>query len=116
MPALLGALLSALFGKIAGALTWIATLTTALVAAFWLLGTDLGAWLFEQVLDIVIAALNTLDFDADLFNPSNYISVLPQEIGNMLALLRLGECFAIIAGAVVLRLLLQLVPFTRLGS
>lgn len=34
----------------------------------------------------------------------------------MLGLLRVGEAFAIIASAAVIRITLQLIPFTRLGS
>ena len=112
----MGAFFTAVLAKITGLAGWIATLVVAIFAATWLLGTDLGAWIFEQVLDVAIAALGSFDFNSELFNPSQYIAALPPEVGNMLGLLRLGECFAIISAAVVVRITLQLIPFTRLGS
>lgn len=112
----IGAFFTAILAKFGAVLAWVAALAVLVFAALWLLGTDLGAWIFEQVLDVAISALNSITFSSETFNPSTYIAALPVEIGNMLALLRVGECFTIIAAAVVLKLLLQLVPFTRLGS
>lgn len=112
----MGAFFTAILLKIVNFAGWIGALAVACFAAFWLLGTDLGAWIFEQVLDVAIAALDAIEFDSSMFNPGSYISALPAELTNMLALLRVGEALAIIASAYVLRILLQLVPFTRLGS
>lgn len=112
----MGAFFTAILGKIVGLASWLGALAVAAFAAFWLLGTDLGAWLFEQVLNIVISVLDTIPFDGQTFNPGTYISALPDEITNMLGLLRVGECLAIIGSAIIIRILLQLVPFTRLGS
>lgn len=111
-----GAFMTAVLAKITAFAGWLATLCVAMFAAWWLLGTDLGAWLFEQVLDIAISALDSVDWNSDTFNPGTYISALPDEVSNMMALLRLGECVAILAAAVVVRITLQLIPFTRLGS
>lgn len=112
----MGAFFTAILGKIVGFAAWIGALAVACFAAWWLLGTDLFAWLFEQVLDIAISALNALDVDFQQFNPGNYIGGLPPELVNMLGLLRVGEAFTIIASAAVIRITLQLIPFTRLGS
>ena len=116
MPVGRSAFYTLVLAKITGFAAWIAALTVAIFAATWLLGTDLGAWLFEQVLDITISVLNTISFDAELFNPAEYIGSLPAETVQMLGLLRVGESLAIVASAVVLKVLLQLIPFTRLGS
>lgn len=105
MPAILAAFASFLLLVVGG-----------FFVALWLLGTDLGAWLFEQMLDIAITVLNSISFDSATFNPGSYVSALPAELVNVLGLLRVGECIAIIAAACVVKLLLQLVPFTRLGS
>lgn len=111
-----GAMMTALLAKITAFASWLITLVVAMFAAWWLLGTDLGAWLFEQVLDIAISALNSIEWNSEVFNPGSYISALPDEVSNMMALLRLGECVAIIGAAVVVRITMQLIPFTRLGS
>ena len=41
---------------------------------------------------------------------------LPGEILNIMSLLGVGTCVSIIAAAIGIRLVLQLIPFTRLGS
>lgn len=112
----MGAFFTALLGRIAGFAGFTGALAVAAFAAAWLLGTDLGAWLFESVLDVAIAALNSFELDGELFNPGTYIEALPAELTNMLGLLRIGECIAIVAAAVLVRITLQLIPFTRLGS
>lgn len=112
----MGAFFTALLGRLAGLAGFAASLAVAAFAALWLLGTDLGAWLFDQVLGVAVAALNSFSIDAELFNPGSYISALPAELTNMLGLLRIGECLAIIAAAVLVKITLQLIPFTRLGS
>lgn len=113
---LIGAAVTAILSKIVGFAAWLGLLAVAMFAAFWLLGTDLGAWIFEQVLTIAIAALDSIPWNAEVFNPGSYISALPPEVTNIMGLLRLGECVAIIAAAVILKIILQLIPFTRLGS
>lgn len=112
----MGAFFTALLGRLAGLAGFTGALAVAAFGAAWLLGTDLGAWLFESVLDVAISALNSFELDGELFNPGSYIEALPGEVTNMLGLLRIGECFAIIASAVVVKITLQLIPFTRLGS
>jgi len=112
----MGAFFTAILAKISGFAGWLITLAIAVFVGLWLLGTDLGAWLFEQVLDVAIAALNAVSFDSETFNPGTYIAALPAEVTNMLGLLKIGEALAIILAAVYLRITLQLIPFTRLGS
>lgn len=112
----MGLFFSALLAKFVGLASWVLALTVGILAVMWLFSTDLGAWVFEQVLDVAIAALNAIDFDSQTFNPGTYIAALPSEVTNMLGLLRVGEALAIILAAITVRITLQLVPFTRLGS
>lgn len=116
MGAALGAFFTAILAKFAGLAAWIAALVVAMFAAWWLLGTDLGCWLFEQVLLLVIAILNGLSIDFSLFDPGQYISSMPSELSSAITSLRIGEAFAIILAAIIIRVTLQLIPFTRLGS
>lgn len=112
----MGAFFTAILAKIVSLAAWIGALLVACFAAFWLLGTDLGAWLFDQVLQIVISVLNSFDFAMDLFDPTAYFSGLPPDLLNMMGLLHIGEALTIIASACIVRVMLQLIPFTRLGS
>lgn len=116
MGAFLGSFFSAVLAKFVGLATFIGALMVAAFAAWWLLGTDLAAWVVEQMLDAVIAILGSIEIDTELFNPGSYISALPPEITNMLGIIRIGEALAIISAAIVAKVLLQLIPFTRLGS
>lgn len=114
--AFLGVMLTKLLTKIVGLATWIGALAVAIFAALWLLGTDLSAWVFEQFLDIVITLLNTISFNFDALNIAQYIPGLPSEIVNMMGFIGLGQALSIVVAAIALKVLLQLIPFTRLGS
>lgn len=114
----MGAFFTVLLAKFAALAAWFGGLAVAAFAALWLLGTDVVCWLFESVLKLTQTLLNGLPgteaFQA--LNPAQYISAAPAELVNIIGLLRVGEALAIILGAISIKLLLQLVPFTRLGS
>jgi hypothetical protein len=112
----IGIAITAILAKIAAFAAWIAALVVLMYAAWWLLGTDLGCWAFEQMLQLVASILNSITFDFSAFNPGQYISGLPADVVNMLGLIRVGESLAIIVSAIIIRVTLQLIPFTRLGS
>lgn len=77
---------------------------------------DLFLWMFEQMLDLSIFALNGLGDSFSTFNPATYIAALPPEIVNITGLIGLGEAATILVTAIVLRMLLQVIPFVRFGS
>ncbi|WP_051304636.1 DUF2523 domain-containing protein [Chitinilyticum litopenaei] len=107
--------LVAIATKIATITGWILVALTAIFVCLWLLGTDLGKWLFEQILQLVVYILNNLDIDLTFLNPSEYIPI-PAEIQNVLGALGIDTSLGIILAAILVKLLLQLIPFTRLGS
>lgn len=72
-------------------------------------------FIFEALLTLAVALLDGLGEMLD-FNPAEYISQIPPEVANMIGLIGLGSAVSIITTAIVIRLLLQLIPFTRLGS
>lgn len=114
----MGAFFTALLAKFAALASWFGSLAVAVFAAAWLLGTDLVCWVFEGVLRLTGTLLNGLP-GTDAFtalNPAQYISGAPADLVNVIGLLRVGEALAIILAAISIKLLLQLVPFTRLGS
>ena len=114
--AFLGVFFTQLLAKLVAQSAFLLALVIAGFAAFWLLGTDLGVWLFEQFMDLSIMILNSLGFDFDALNVTKYMTVLPQETINMMGLIGIGQAMAIIIGAIGVRIVLQLIPFTRLGS
>lgn len=77
---------------------------------------DALLWFFEQSLILVTAILDGM---GDLFsglNITQYFDAIPPEVGWVMNQLGLGEATGMIVSAIIIRLTLQLVPFTRLGS
>ncbi|MGJ7556085.1 DUF2523 family protein [Variovorax sp. RB3P1] len=104
-----------LFAKIAAVLVWVGQLFVKCWVAVWDLVRDAACWPFEQVMKIAVAAVSSIDLSG--IQPyANAAGSLPGEIVNIMALLGVGTCCAIIAAAIAIRLLLQVIPFTRLGS
>lgn len=77
--------------------------------------TDTFFWLLDKLMDLALFALNGLGSFAQ-FDPTSYFSLLPAEVINFMGLIGFGEALTIIMSAIGIRLVLQLVPFTRLGS
>lgn len=114
----MGAFFTAILAKFAALATWFGSLAVAVFAAAWLFGKDLVCWAFESVLKLtqtILSALPGTDAFAAL-NPASYINAAPADLVNMIGLMRVGEALAIILAAIGIKLALQVIPFTRLGS
>lgn len=107
--------ISMLIAKLAAAVAWIGKLFVAVFVACWDMLRDVLAWCFEQVMEVVVAAVGTIDVTA-FSDASGFWTGLSSEILNMLGLIGFGQAMAIIGAAIVIRLGLQLIPFVRLGS
>lgn len=95
-------------------LKWFSDLFVSIFKAAWDLLSDLISWVIDKLLDIVIAAANEMDFSAlQGFAPAGS---LPSEILNVMQLCGVGSAVSVITVAIGIRLTLQLIPFTRLGS
>lgn len=112
---MIAAAFTLLFSKIAAVVKWFADLFVAIFKAAWDFIRDAVCWPFEQVMDIVLSAITALPLDA-LSTQSTAWGSLPGEILNILGLLGVGTAVTIISAAIGIRIVLQLVPFTRLGS
>lgn len=112
----IGAFFTALLGRLAGLATWTGALMVAAFAALWLLATDAGVWVFDQALGLVVLVLSGIDWPEVVFDAAAYVQALPPDILNVLGLIGVAEALGIIFAAVMIRIALQLVPFTRLGS
>lgn len=107
-------------------LNWIASafqalfkwLGDALVAVFksaWDFLGDGVCWVLDQLLGIAVSAANGLDLSALQSHASDW-SIMPPEIVNVMQLSGLAVAIPIIISAIGIRLVLQLIPFVRLGS
>lgn len=114
----MGAFFTAVLAKFAALAGWLGGLVKAVFVAGWLFGTDLVCWAFEgllKLMGVVLSGLPGPDAFAAL-NPAQYINGAPADLVNMIGLVRVGEALAIILAAIGIKLVLQVIPFTRLGS
>ncbi|POB48706.1 DUF2523 family protein [Vibrio vulnificus] len=77
---------------------------------------DVLFWLVESLLDLVIFAIDGM---GNMFNGldfTQYINALPPETKQMLALTGISDAMSMVVACILIRILLQLIPFVRLGS
>jgi hypothetical protein len=77
---------------------------------------DLFLWIFEQVSTGVIYLVDGLGYLFDGLNITQYISAIPPQTAYIMNLIGFGEAMGMIITSLTIRMLLQLIPFTRLGS
>lgn len=109
----IGNFFTALLAKFVGLAKWLLMVFKQLATDAWNIATDLGCWLFDGMLSIAIGALNAINIP---FDPQTYYSMIPPEVGQMLGAIGLTQAITIIVAALVIRFLLQTIPFVRWGS
>lgn len=110
----MGAFFTSLLAKIAAVAKWFGDLFVAVFVSLWDMAKDAFSWLFEQVMDIAISAATSVDVSG--ISTAGGWGSLPAEVINILALLGVAQATSIIMAAIGIRIVLQLIPFTRLGS
>jgi hypothetical protein len=96
---------------------WFFALCMAIVNTFAAMLQDLMIWIIDQCMSVATYVLELIDFDFLTDGSLNaYFDDLPSEVLNVTFLLGLHQAMGIIVAAVTIRLILQLIPFTRLGS
>ena len=107
--------LSMILAKFAAVVAWIGKLFVAIFVAAWDFITDAFVWVFDSVLGVAVSALGAVDVSG-MSSAGQWWGSLPGEVMNMLGLVGFGTAMGIIVAAIGIRLVLQLIPFTRLGS
>lgn len=77
---------------------------------------DIPPWILDQMLTIATRLLTGVLSLLEPVDLGQYLTGLPSEVSWTLSMIGLPQCVGIISSAIVVRLLLQLIPFTRLGS
>lgn len=77
---------------------------------------DMYIWLFESLMDISLLAINGLDSFFSGLDVATYISSLPSGVSYYASASGLSQAMGMVIIAITIRLLLQLIPFVRLGS
>jgi hypothetical protein len=111
----MAAAFSMLFAKLVELASWFGKLYVAVFKAAWHLVTDVVCWSLEGLLEVAVSMASKVDTTGIASSIGAWGS-LPSEVMNVLGLLGAGEAVGIIVTAIGIRLVLQLIPFTRLGS
>lgn len=77
---------------------------------------DIPPWILDQMLTIANRLLTGVLSLLEPVDLGQYLTGLPSEVSWTLSMIGLPQCIGIISTAIVVRMLLQLIPFTRLGS
>lgn len=107
--------LTLLLGKVGKALAWIGQLFVAVFAAAFDLLRDVITWAFDQSTGLACSLTGSIDVSG-ITSTIQANSSLPAVALAALGAMGFGTAFAIIVAALAIRFVLQLIPFTRLGS
>jgi hypothetical protein len=77
---------------------------------------DIFLWIMEQLLDVGKLLLDGVGSMMSGLDISQYFEMIPPETGYYLNLLGVSQGMGMIVTCLAVRFLLQLIPFTRLGS
>ncbi len=102
-------------GKIVAFAKWIGDLFKEVFVSLWELVTDAFIWCFDGLLGVTVSVLNTVDV-SPLQATQGAWRQLPGMLLEALAAIGLVPALGVIVSAIGIRLVLQLIPFTRLGS
>lgn len=95
---------------------WVIEIFFASFESLWTLVTDMAIWVLEAVLAIVLATVGTLGAIPGVDLLHGALNSLPPDMWYLATRLGIPQCTSIFVGAVVIRIILQLIPFVRLGS
>lgn len=104
---------TAILAKVVNFAKWLLLCFKQVFVDIWNMLTDLLCWSFESVLGIAIGALDAI---AIPFNPQTYYNMIPAGAANMLGYIGVPQALGIIVAGLVIRFLLQTIPFVRWGS
>ena len=77
---------------------------------------DIACYVLEGALNLVLHVVNGFSVLFSSFNVVQYIAMIPPETQQIMGLVGVNEASAIVVSAIFTRLMLQIIPFTRLGS
>lgn len=100
-----------------GSLTdWLVAQFQSFFLTLWDAAGDFFLWIMDMVMTLGVTILNGVTSVLELTDFTQYLSMMPIETLNIIQLLGLPTCVTMIMTAASIRLLMQLIPFVRLGS
>lgn len=88
----------------------------AMVLTFFDMLKDVFFFAFDALITLMVALLDGLGSLFSALTFPNVLDGMPSEVLNIIGLCGLGQCMTLIVTALIIRITLQLIPFTRLGS
>lgn len=104
-----------ILAKVSAALEWVGRLFLGVFQSLWHLVTDAACWVLDQLLGVAVSAVSALDVSGVSANLSAFGSI-PASVMEVMYASGAAPAFAIVASALAVRFVLQLIPFVRLGS
>lgn len=95
---------------------WVLDLVVALLELFGVLIVDAVCYVIDGFGSVITWILEQVDLSSVLNYTATMWTGVPLELLDVAVSMGLRECLAIIGAAILIRLGLQLIPFTRLGS
>jgi len=102
-----------ILARIAEFASWILAVVKRVFLDLFVFVQDCFCWLLDSILALAIGALNIIEIP---FNPATYYALIPAEVGSVLGYIGIPQALSIIVSALVVRFLLQTIPFVRWGS
>jgi len=99
-----------------GFFAWLLVQAKSALLTLWDMFTDLLFFIIDLFMSVGLLALEGMSQALQLINITNYINSMPVEVLGIVNAIGLGEAIGMIMAAGTARLLLQLIPFVRLGS
>ena len=94
----------------------IITFVKDLLESLLLMLVDFFSMIFESLLDLVKTATDGIFDRIDTSMLTNAMGNVPAQIIHVATMVGVGECIGIITAALIIRFIIQLIPFIRLGS
>lgn len=104
---------TSILGKITGFAAWILEVIKRLFLDVWVMAYDFVCFVIEAALAVAIGALDLITVP---FDPQSYYQLIPADVANMLGYIGIPQALAMIVGALLIRFVLQMIPFVRWGS
>jgi len=87
-----------------------------MVDAVFLFFKDMLFWCLDQLFGFAISLLDLAGDGLGGLNPLSYIDAIPDSTKYIMQLVGFNECMSMIVTALIIRFVLQLIPFVRWGS
>lgn len=97
-------------------LDWLVVQLKSMILTLWDMLSDFLILIVDLFMDLGIAFLDGMSDLLKVVDLSSYINDMPSEVQTVLALTGFGSAISMVMAAAAARLLMQLVPFVRLGS